>query len=274
LQTRPAEAQALADTLDVVVVALRWMSNFTDVDALYAEPGVRVRFTRSPADVERADLVVIPGTKATVEYLARLREGGLEEAVRGRAAQGDPILGICGGYQMLGESIQDDVESGAGAVEGLGLLPGRTVFCADKLLRRRAGGCPWRGGARSATGYEIRHGRVSVHGGEPLLVADDGEPDGCRAGWTLGTAWHGALEEDALRRALLRAVAGERGRTFVAGEIAFAELREQRLDALGDLVDQHLDTAAVLALLESGAPPDLPTIHSEVRAIAALRHDS
>jgi adenosylcobyric acid synthase len=273
LEARAPEAPALADTLDVVVLRLRWMSNFTDLDALSAEPGVRVRFTRSPADVERADLVVIPGTKATVEDLARLRAAGLDAALGARAAAGAPILGVCGGYQMLGATIEDGVESRAGRVEGLGLLPVSTVFSSDKLLRRRAGACSWLGGARSQTGYEIRHGRVTRHGGEPLLQADDGEPDGCRDGWTLGTAWHGALEDDALRRALLRAVADARGRTFVAGASSFAALRERRLNALGDLVEQHLDTAAVLALLECGAPADLPTIHTEVRAVAALRHD-
>jgi len=274
LEARAPEAPALADTLDVVVLRLRWMSNFTDLDALSAEPGVRVRFTRSPADVERADLVVIPGTKATVEDLARLRAAGLDHALHARAAAGAPILGVCGGYQMLGASIEDRVESRAGSVPGLGLLPVSTVFRPEKLLRRRCGACDWLGGARSQTGYEIRHGRITRHGGAPLLHADDGEPDGCREGWTLGTAWHGALEDDALRRALLGAVADARGRTFVAGPDAFAALRERRLDALGDLVEQHLDTAAVLALLESGAPTALPTIHTEVQAVAALRHDS
>jgi adenosylcobyric acid synthase len=274
LQSRAPESPALGDTLEVVVVALRWMSNFTDVDALRAEPGVRVRFTRSPADVERADLVVIPGTKATVEDLARLRAAGLDDALRARAAAGAPILGICGGYQMLGASIEDEVESRAGTVEGLGLLPVRTVFAAGKLLRGRAGASLWLGGARTATGYEIRHGRTTRHGGEPLLVGDDGEPDGCRDGWTLGTAWHGALEDDVLRRALLRKVAAARGRTFVAGDTSFAALRERQLDVLGDLVEQHLDTGSVLALLESGAPAGLPTILSEARPIAALRHDS
>ncbi len=273
LEARAPEAPALADTLDVVVLRLRWMSNFTDLDALSAEPGVRVRFTRSPADLERADLVVVPGTKATVEDLARLRAAGLDRALRARAAAGAPILGVCGGLQMLGEAIDDGVESRAGPVEGLGLLPVRTVFQPDKLLRRRSGACGWLGGARSQTGYEIRHGRVTRHGGEPLLLGDDGEPDGCRVGWTLGTAWHGALEDDGLRRALLRAVAGARGRTFVAGTESFAARRERRLDVLGDLVEQHLDTDAVLALLESGAPAELPTIATEVRAVAALRHD-
>lgn len=275
LEARAPESAALAggDTLDVAVLRLRWMSNFTDLDALSAEPGVRVRFTRSPADVERADLVVIPGTKATVEDLARLRAAGLDGALRARAAAGAPIIGICGGLQMLGASIEDGVESRAGLVEGLGLLPVRTVFARDKLLRRRAGRCDWLGGARSQTGYEIRHGLVTRDGGAPLLIADDGEPDGCRDGWTLGTAWHGALEDDVLRRALLRAVAEARGRAFVAGSDSFASLRERRLDALGDLVERHLDTGAVLGLLQSGAPPDLPTITAEMRTVAALRHD-
>ncbi|HWC25622.1 MAG TPA: cobyric acid synthase [Solirubrobacteraceae bacterium] len=272
LEARAPEAPALADTLDVVVLRLRWMSNFTDLDALGAEPGVRVRFTRSPADVERADLVVLPGTKATVEDLARLRAAGLDAALRARAAAGAPILGICGGYQMLGEAIDDRVESRAGAVDGLGLLPVRTRFAPGKLLRRRSGACGWLGGAR-ATGYEIRHGRVARHDAQPLLAADDGAPAGCRAGWTLGTSWHGVLEDDGLRRALLSAVAVARGRTFVAGDESFGALRERRLDVLGDLVERYLDTDAVLALLDCGARADLPTIHAEVRAVAALRHD-
>lgn len=268
LEAPAPEAPAGADTLDVAVVRLRWMSNFTDVDALGTEPGVRVRFTRSPADVERADLVVVPGTKATVADLERLRATGLDRALAARAAAGAPILGICGGYQLLGERIDDEIESGGGAVEGLGLLPVRTAFEAGKLLRRRTGDCMWLG-ARSATGYEIRHGRVARHGGEALLRDDDGEPDGCRSGWTLGTSWHGALEDDGLRRALLREVAAARGRAFEPGSHTFAALRERRLDALGDLVGDHLDGDAVLALLEAGAPGDLPTITAEVRACCA-----
>ncbi len=266
LEARAPEvpAQAGGDTLDVAVVRLRWMSNFTDVDALGAEPGVRVRFTRSPADVERADLVVLPGTKATLEDLARLRTAELDVALRARAAAGAPILGICGGYQMLGERIDDaGVEARArGAVDGLGLLPVRTVFERSKVLRRRAGGCLSLGGARTTTGYEIRHGRVARHGGDPLFVADDAEPDGCRVDHTFGTSWHGAFEDDGLRRALLRTVAAARGRTFVPGTGSFAAARERRLDVLGDLVERHLDTAAVLALLRDGAPTDLPSIHA------------
>ncbi len=125
------EAPTSADTLDVAVIRLRWMSNFTDVDALAAEPGVRVRFTRSIADVQRADLVVVPGTKATVEDLARLRSSGLDRALAQRASAGGPILGICGGYQLLGERITDYFESRDGVVSGLGLLPVTTTFEHD-----------------------------------------------------------------------------------------------------------------------------------------------
>jgi adenosylcobyric acid synthase len=267
LEGRRAETPACGDTLDVAVIRLRWMSNFTDADALAAEPGVRVRFTRSPADVERADLVVVPGTKATVEDLERLRADGLADALVARAAARQPILGVCGGYQLLGERVHDEVESRRGAVEGLGLLPVTTTFAPDKVLRRRRGRSPLLG--TEAGGYEIRHGRVERHGGEPLLQADDGEADGCAVGVVLGTSWHGALEHDAFRRALLARVAAARGRRFVPGSTPFAAAREERHDALGDLVANHMDTERLAALIEGGAPSDLPTIETEVRPCCA-----
>jgi adenosylcobyric acid synthase len=278
------ETPTSADTLDVVVIRLRWMSNFTDVDALAAEPGVRVRFTRSVADVERADLVVVPGTKATVEDLARLRATGLADALKSRAAAGNPILGICGGYQLLGNRIVDDLESGVGVVDGLGLLPVSTVFERGKLLRTRVGHCGWLD--TSVGGYEIRHGRVAgvadvpdrdshhdredrrcstADGHAALFTADDGEPDGCRLGSVIGTSWHGVLEHDAFRRALLQHVALLRGRRFVPGTTSFAFSREARLDVLGNLVEQHLDTERLAALIDGGVPADLPSVTTGVQ---------
>jgi len=240
LEGRP-EAPAHADTLDVAVVRLRWMSNFTDADALAAEPGVRVRFTRSPADIERADLVIVPGTKATVEDLERLRRDGLDRAL---AARRGPILGICGGYQLLSERIEDGVESRRGVVEGLGLLPVTTVFAPDKLLTRPAGFCAWLGA--EVGGYEIRHGRVERHGGE-ALIGDEG----CRDGHVLGLSWHGALEHDDFRRALLAHVAALRGRRFVPGTTPFADVREAHLDTLGDLIADHVDTARLAEVIQT-----------------------
>ena len=243
LSTHPAPA-ARGSWIDVAAVHLRRMSNFTDLDALAAEPGVRVRFTTDPIDVDRADLAVVPGTKTTVEDLAFIRASGIAGALTARARRGDPVLGICGGYQMLGRTIHDDVESGQGMVAGLGLLPVDTIFAPDKLLARRAGSCPLLGGA-PAGGYEIRHGRVSRTAGTALFEPDEG----CAQGAVLGTSWHGLLEGDALRRALLRWVAERRGLDFVPAETCFAAVREARLDTLGDLIADHLDTDALEAVI-------------------------
>jgi adenosylcobyric acid synthase len=244
-----------ADVLRVSVARLPRLSNFTDLDALGAEPGVLLRYATRPEELADADLVVLPGTRSTVADLAWLRETGLADAVSRRAAAGGAVLGICGGHQMLARTITDDVESRAGVVPGLGLLPTDVTFAVEKTLARPAGtafGQPVRG-------YEIHHGVVDVD--------DDAEPflDGARAGSVFGTTWHGALENDGFRRAFLTEVAGIAGRSFtVAPGTDFAAVREARLDALGDLIAEHADTAALWRLIESGAPPDLPLIPSGV----------
>jgi adenosylcobyric acid synthase len=231
-------------TLDVAVIRLRWMSNFTDLDALASEPGVSVRFTRSAADIERADCVVIPGTKATVEDLQGLREAGLDRALIGRKG---PILGICGGYQMLGTAIEDDIESGAGHVDGLRLLPVATRFANEKLLRRVTA-TVW---DVEASGYEIRHGRLTNE--EPLL----------QSGNVLGTSWHGLLEGDAFRRKLLTWVAQRRGRAWTPGTTSFAAVREAHLNRLADWFGEHVDPS-FLELLQRGAPERAPVIACSV----------
>lgn len=129
--------------LHVAVVHFPRTSNATDVDALAAEPGVQVVVTASPDQVARADLAVLPGSRATVTDLAWLREKGLAEAIRIRARQQRPVLGICGGYQMLTDRILDDLESGDGDIPGLGLLPGEVRFGEAKVLGRPSG--TWRG---------------------------------------------------------------------------------------------------------------------------------
>jgi len=234
------------------VVRLPRISNFTDADALAAEPGVLVRFAASPADLADADLVVLPGTRATVADLAWLREAGLAAAIAERVRAGRPVLGICGGYQMLASQIDDQVESRRGTVDGLGLLPVRVRFGATKILGRP------RGSALGApvTGYEIHHGvaEITDPAAEPFL-------DGCRRGALWGTSWHGALENDEFRRAFLAEVAALAGRDFrPAPGTSVAAVREARLDVLGDLVAGHLDTAALTRLIEDGPVPGLPAL--------------
>ena len=258
-QGTPPSPFGTKDFLRVAVVRLPRISNFTDVDALSAEPGVLVRFAVTPADLADADLVVLPGSRATVADLAWLRDRGLASVVAERARAGRPVLGICGGYQMMAGHIDDPVESRGGLTEGLGLLPVRVRFGPEKILGRprgRALGAP-------VTGYEIHHGVAEVTDpkAEPFL-------DGCRRGAVWGTSWHGVLENDEFRRAFLAEVAALAGRDFTpAPGPGFAAVREARLNVLGDLVAGYLDTAALSQLIEDGPVPGLPAL------VATLEHD-
>jgi adenosylcobyric acid synthase len=162
------------------------------------------------------------------------------------------VLGLCGGYQILGGIIDDDVEGSVGRVNGLGLLPVRTVFQREKVLARR------RVVLEDGTmleGYEIHHGRVHVDGGEALFG-----DEGCVVGAAAGTLWHGLFENDAWRRAFLGNIAKRAGKHFVPDPVhGFAARREARIDTLADLIDAHLDADALNALLDGGRTA-LPTL--------------
>ncbi|WP_433498634.1 cobyric acid synthase [Sphaerimonospora sp. CA-214678] len=246
LDTRPRNTPAIG-SLRVRVVRYPRISNFTDVDALVAEPGVEVGFAATPAECTDADLLILPGSRATVNDLAWLRDTGLADLITRRTG---PVLGICGGYQMLARTITDHVESGVGAVPGLGLLPADVVFAPGKTRGRPTG----EGYGHPVRAYEIHHGVVTHDGGEPFL-------DGCRLGNVWGTTWHGTLENDAFRRAFLADVARAAGREFRPDPtLSFAGLREARLDALGDLIEQNVDTDALISLIEGGPAPGLRTL--------------
>jgi adenosylcobyric acid synthase len=248
---RPGPVPAGPDDLRVAVVRLPRISNLTDTDPLAAEPGVSVGWVDTPADLADADLVVLPGSKATVADLAWLHERGLAQAVLDRARTGRPVLGICGGYQMLARTIADDVESRTGEVTGLGLLPCAVRFGPEKVVRRVAG----QADGHPVGGYEIHHGVVHPDAGSPEWVG------GTRAGAVWGTTWHGLLESDGFRRAFLAEVAATSGRAWQPGPpVSVAAVREIRVDALADLVADHLDTAALDTLLVSGVPAGLPTL--------------
>lgn len=244
------------ERLSVAVVRLPRISNFTDCDPLVTEPGVEVAFTQSAADLRAVDLVVLPGTKATGSDLLWLRSQGLDEALMLRARRGDPVLGICGGYQMLGRTLVDDVESQTGELPALGLLPVDTVFGQDKVLARPSGVALAFGGVPVA-GYEIHHGRVRRFGADPMFGPAD---EGCHSGEVYGTSWHGIFENDEFRRAFLGRVAAVRGRRWHPGARAFADVREARLNLLADLIGDHIDGQALLGVIHGSSRQPLPVV--------------
>jgi adenosylcobyric acid synthase len=220
-----------AGACKVAVVRLPRISNFTDVDALGVEPDLDVVFVSDPRGLSDADLVVLPGTRATLSDLAWMRTRGLDAAVLAHAAAGKPVLGICGGCQMLGRTIEDPsgTEGAPGArAQGLGLLDLTTTFGEEKVLR-----------LHEPAGYEIHHGRVT---------------GSTRSGAVLGTMVHGTLEDDATRASYLQDALD------ITSRASFAAARERRLDVLGDLVEQHLDVEALLDLATHGAPASLPVL--------------
>jgi adenosylcobyric acid synthase len=204
---------------------------------------------------------VLPGSKSTVADLEWLRSTGLADAVTAHAGAGRPLLGICGGYQMLGRLIHDDVESRRGTVQGLGLLPIEVTFGGRKVVTRSRGTAY---GSVPVRGYEIHHGYVSrADPGLPPLIRDaDGRAEGAAASPVFGTHWHGAFECDEFRRRFLAEVARLAGRSRfeVAPDTRFAAARERTLDLLGDLVERHLDTDALWRLIEDGPPAGLPFV--------------
>jgi adenosylcobyric acid synthase len=233
--------------LRVAVVRLPRISNFTDVDALGLEPDLDVMFVSDPRAIGDADLVVLPGTRATIADLAWLRARGLDRAVAEHVAAGKPLLGICGGFQMLGQVIRDPsgVEGSVAEVEGLGLLDVDTTFAASKVLRLPKG----EGLGVPASGYEIHHGRITR--------GEDAEEflGGARSGHVFGTMWHGSLEGDPLRQAFLRETLN-----VEHSGVSFPSARERRLDLLGELVEEHLDVDALLALIHAGLPAHVPVL--------------
>lgn len=233
--------QSEAGKQNVCVVELPCMSNFTDFDALSRTEGVHVYYAREPEALMGADVVILPGTKNTVGDLRWLWERGLAEGVIARCKAGVSVVGICGGYQMLGEVVSDpDGEESGGELRGLGLLPVRTVIGHAKRTEQvrfsfnRGGGCwseDW------WDGYEIHQGvteGTALFGdvAEPWLRLSDGRADGCLCGRAAGTYVHGVLDNAATISWLL-------GRRVVVAS------KEDAIDRLAAHVRAHVDMEAI-----------------------------
>ena len=244
--------------LDVAVIRLPHISNFTDFIPLEQHELLGVRYVQRARELGAPDLVILPGTKNTMEDLLWLRQSGLEAAVRKLAQAQTPVLGVCGGYQMLGQTLDDPAGTESGkplSLAGLGLLPTRTTFDAQKRrtqVRAVALGAPF-AGARM-TGYEIHNGRTTVNG-EPFCRLADGTPEGCVCKNVFGTYLHGLFDSGELTQALVKLLCARKGISpKETRPTSMAEYRQAQFDLLADGVRKALDMGAVYRAMGMKAP--------------------
>jgi adenosylcobyric acid synthase len=252
-------------TLRIVVVRLRYISNFTDFDPFLCEPDVQLQYSVSPADIENADMVIIPGSKNTVKDLLMLKDAGLDRSIRTAHDRGAVIVAICGGYQMAGKKIYDPhfVESTHGEVDGLGFLDIETTFgetkttcqVEAKIAQRRAALLPGIEGGE-LKGYEIHMGESTGDIGlfelkrlSGQALAADSLPDGSARGNCWGTYIHGIFENDAFRRGVLNRLREKKGLASLPSSVSYTEMKEQALNRLADLLRLHVDIDFVRRIL-------------------------
>ena len=258
--------QEKVDLIDLAVIRLPRISNFTDFNIFESMEGVSLRYVSSPAQLGNPDLILIPGTKNTMKDLLWMRSQGLEAAILKAHGKGTPVFGICGGYQMLGKRITDlqGVEEG-GTIRGMGLLDTETIFEAEKARTRVKGSfqnlkgifAPLSG--HSFEGYEIHMGRTTLHSGMcPAAWMEDqvtGEKkeDGCCGENVCGTYVHGVFDREEIATELIRALAKTKGiEEGVGTAMDFAAFKETQYDLLAKGLREHLDMERIYEILWKG----------------------
>jgi len=244
-------SSGIPGAVDIVVIKFPRISNYDDFDPLALEEGVSLRFVDRPEDLGKPHAVILPGSKTTLEDLAWLRRSGFDGLLAALVLSGASLAGVCGGYQMLGRRISDPlgVEGASGGGDGLGFLPGETLFEPSKETTRVTGATvPGEGfpGSRSVPveGYEIHMGRtVLPRGARPLLSLEGERTDGAvsAGGRIWGTYLHGIFDSGEFREEWLRFL----GRREPGKDLPFRVVREQAFDRLADEVEAALDMKAL-----------------------------
>ena len=252
------ETEKSVKPLDVAILRLPHISNFTDFIPLEQHPLLGVRYVQNAHQLGAPDMVLLPGTKNTVDDLLWLRQCGLETAVQKLAASGTPVLGVCGGYQMLGETLADPDGTESGHVQtlrGLGLLPTATTFTARKHRTQDhavVSAAPFANA--QLTGYQIHTGSTEIYGTSFCTLAD-GTPEGCVRDNVFGTYLHGLFDTGELTEKLVQFLCKRKG--IAAAETALLSMeqyRQQQFDLLADGVRRALDMKAVYAAMGLAGP--------------------
>ncbi|MBD2871186.1 cobyric acid synthase [Paenibacillus arenilitoris] len=263
-----ADAAGHAGELDIAVIRLPRLSNFTDMDPLRHESDVKLRYVGHAGQWGSPDAVILPGSKNTIEDLIWLRQSGLDDLLRSHAGEGGWTVGICGGYEMLGAKLRDPlrVEAAVEETDGLGFFPFEVRFAETKKTIRIEGmaGLASGGAETPIAGYEIHMGEVvwpeaetqlprpfRIRAQHPDAGGKDYEPEGARSrdGRTWGTFVHGILHNDDFRRAWLNEIREAKGLEPLPAALRFSESRERAFDRLAEHVRTHLDIPFLYGLI-------------------------
>ena len=244
--------------IDIAAVKLPKISNFTDLDVFTQYKGVSVRHVTNPNEWGKPDLIIIPGTKSTIDDMKWLRESGNEAVIKQRLESGTPVFGICGGYQILGKKISDPthVENG-GTIEGMGILNAETVFGNKKKRTKVKGRIICGSGFFSVLegaefyGYEIHMGETLVSG-QNFSVNDNGESDGAFTGNVCGSYVHGIFDSKEISGRIIKALCERKGISYSGAMIDRKEYKELQYNLLADTVRQNLDMNLIYKILREG----------------------
>lgn len=237
--------------IDVAIIRLPCISNFTDMDPLFEEPGVGPRFVSSLRDLKQPDVIILPGTKNTVEDFLWLQESGLAQGILQHVQKGGKVVGICGGYQMLGENICDEsaIEGSGGTYLSLGLLPIETHFVAEKQTIQVQG--------RTATGHDVKG--YEIHLGRstpkkeitPFITFEDGQQDGVYTEQVLGTYVHGIFQNRHFTRYYFNCIRSEKNLELVNDDVlSDDDRREQAYEMLDEHVRKHLNMEKIYNFIQ------------------------
>lgn len=241
-KSHSSQGSSATPQVRVAVVLLRHISNFTDFDVLERDPRIHLYYTNNPSDLDEADIVILPGSKSTIDDLYQLRRSGVAEAIIRARRRGASVLGICGGYQMMGREVCDPnhVEGETERMPGLGLLPVTTTMSGEKRTRQVT--CEY------GQGYEIHMGATTpLENPQPLLHLHDGTTDGYLVDQKcMGTYVHGILDNQPFIDYLLQPYAEKLQKTEA---FDYAAYKQQQYDLLADHVRRYVDIPAVYRLL-------------------------
>lgn len=232
--------KSVTDKVNVAVVLLRHISNFTDFNVLERNPGVNLFYTDNPDALLSADIIIIPGSKSTLSDLSELRRNGLAKAIVSARDNGKTVIGICGGYQILGIEVSDPdgIEGSLRSLPGLGLLPVKTVLSGSKVTRQVS--FSFLGENKPCNGYEIHMGRTETEGKATSLntILDDGTADGCFVDdRCFGSYIHGLLDNETVVSYLISPYLKEKRNE----KFDYTAYKEEQYDLLADHLRKHID---------------------------------